>query len=191
MTSRGPLFVIGAGPGVGAAVARRFGQEGHAVGLVARNEQRLSSARRELREHGVVAEYGLADVRELFARALAVTVDDSFSDEPDETLEILLATLEAKLRGLPETTIILMRSMLTHPEASDAARRMLDRQITLLANAITGSESRLRAALVMSSILGLTIARELLGTDDLKQASPEQVIDLLRPSLRAILNENT
>jgi hypothetical protein len=43
----------------------------------------------------------------------------------------------------------------------------------------------------MSSILGLTIGRELLGIEDLQQATPEQIIDLLRPSLRILLNEDT
>lgn len=115
-------------------------------------------------------------------------VEDAFSGEADEALEILLANLAAKLRGLPETTLIMMRSMLTHPEASDVARSMLDKQIDLVSNAITGGDGRLRAALVMSSILGLTIGRELLGIEDLQRATSEQIIDLLRPSLRALLN---
>lgn len=56
--------MIGAGPGVGAAVARRFGEEGHAIGLVARNAERLAAAARELRDGGIAAEYALADVRD-------------------------------------------------------------------------------------------------------------------------------
>jgi short-subunit dehydrogenase len=39
--SAGAIVVVGAGPGIGAAVARRFGREGFAVGLVARDGERL------------------------------------------------------------------------------------------------------------------------------------------------------
>jgi len=59
----GPLLVVGAGPGVGAAVARRFGREGHAVGLVARNRDRLDTMARQLRGDGITAAFATADVR--------------------------------------------------------------------------------------------------------------------------------
>jgi NADP-dependent 3-hydroxy acid dehydrogenase YdfG len=59
-----PIFVIGAGPGVGAAVARRFGREGHPVGLVARNRERLDAETLRLAEQGVEAAHALADVRD-------------------------------------------------------------------------------------------------------------------------------
>ncbi len=36
------LLVVGAGPGIAAATARRFGREGYAVGLVARREEALA-----------------------------------------------------------------------------------------------------------------------------------------------------
>lgn len=62
VTAPGPLFVIGAGPGVGTAVARRFGREGHAVGLVARNRDRLTAEIRRLAEQDIKAAYALADV---------------------------------------------------------------------------------------------------------------------------------
>jgi NAD(P)-dependent dehydrogenase (short-subunit alcohol dehydrogenase family) len=58
------VLVIGAGPGVGAAVARRFGREGRAVGLVARNRERLDAQTRELAEQGIESAYALADVRD-------------------------------------------------------------------------------------------------------------------------------
>jgi short-subunit dehydrogenase len=59
----GPLLVVGAGPGVGAAVARRFGREGHAVGLVARNRDRLDTMAKQLQGDGITAAFATADVR--------------------------------------------------------------------------------------------------------------------------------
>ena len=60
----GALLVIGAGPGVGAAVARRFGREGHAVGLVARDHDRLDAMAGQLNDEGITAAFAVADVRD-------------------------------------------------------------------------------------------------------------------------------
>ena len=166
---------------------------------IAGRRQRAACGEREPADRGTRPDHrphnGLAvalfgSKEELFTRALTVTVEDPPSDDADEAREILLGSLDAKLCGLPETTLIMMRSTLTHPDASELARSLLDKQISRVGNAITGSDSRLRAALVMSSILGLTIEHELLGIEDLRQATAEQIIDLLRPSLRILLSED-
>ena len=57
------IFIVGAGPGVGTAVARRFGREGFAVGLVARNRSRLDTLVGELEAEGVRAAAATADAR--------------------------------------------------------------------------------------------------------------------------------
>jgi NAD(P)-dependent dehydrogenase (short-subunit alcohol dehydrogenase family) len=44
--------VLGVGPGLGAAVARRFAREGYAVALMARSEESLSAAREEVQGAG-------------------------------------------------------------------------------------------------------------------------------------------
>jgi short-subunit dehydrogenase len=46
------LLVVAAGPGLGAAVARRFAREGFAVGLLARSAPRLADLAAELRSLG-------------------------------------------------------------------------------------------------------------------------------------------
>lgn len=46
--SRSVCAVIGAGPGLGAAVARRFGREGFHVALMSRGRERLEGLRQEL-----------------------------------------------------------------------------------------------------------------------------------------------
>lgn len=47
------LLIIGAGPGISAATARRFGRAGYAVGLVARREEALAELGAALRDDGV------------------------------------------------------------------------------------------------------------------------------------------
>ncbi|MFD5796863.1 SDR family NAD(P)-dependent oxidoreductase [Streptomyces diastatochromogenes] len=57
------MAIVGAGPGLGAAVARRFGREGYDVALVARDRERLQVLVGELADDGVVARGFAADVR--------------------------------------------------------------------------------------------------------------------------------
>ena len=58
------LAIIGAGKGLGAAVARRFGREGFAVGLISRHQGRLDALAAELEADGVQAKGFTADVRD-------------------------------------------------------------------------------------------------------------------------------
>ena len=66
------IAIVGAGAGLGAAVARRFGAEGFAVGLISRHQGRLDALADELAGHGVPAQGFAADVRDpaSIARAL-------------------------------------------------------------------------------------------------------------------------
>jgi len=57
----GPVHIVGAGPGVGASVARRFARAGHPVGLVARDPGRLDGLARQLAADGVEAQTCPAD----------------------------------------------------------------------------------------------------------------------------------
>ncbi|CUW29222.1 MULTISPECIES: SDR family NAD(P)-dependent oxidoreductase [Streptomyces] len=57
------VAIVGAGPGLGAAVARRFGREGFGVGLVARDRGRLDAIVDGLTAGGITARGCTADVR--------------------------------------------------------------------------------------------------------------------------------
>jgi short-subunit dehydrogenase len=56
-----PIHIVGAGPGVGASVARRFARAGHPVGLVARDPDRLGALARSLAGEGVDVRARVAD----------------------------------------------------------------------------------------------------------------------------------
>jgi NADP-dependent 3-hydroxy acid dehydrogenase YdfG len=58
------IAIIGAGPGLGAAVARRFGRQGFDVGLVSRHPDRVAALAAELAGEGVTARGFAADVRD-------------------------------------------------------------------------------------------------------------------------------
>ncbi|MFJ6658929.1 SDR family NAD(P)-dependent oxidoreductase [Streptomyces sp. NPDC091377] len=57
------IAIIGAGPGLGTAVARRFGREGFTVALIARDRERTEALAAELGREGVTARAFTADVR--------------------------------------------------------------------------------------------------------------------------------
>ena len=57
------IAIIGAGPGLGGAVARRFGREGFSVALISRNREKLDGMVAELAEADVTAAAFTADVR--------------------------------------------------------------------------------------------------------------------------------
>ena len=76
----GPVVVVvGAGPGIGAAVARRFGSAGYAVALVARSESRLEALGRQLQADGVTAGWTAVDIADADALARAVERFGGFS----------------------------------------------------------------------------------------------------------------
>lgn len=56
------VAVVGAGPGLGRAVARRFGTAGHPVALISRNAERLRETAESLAAEGVTARAFPADV---------------------------------------------------------------------------------------------------------------------------------
>ncbi|MDN4481945.1 SDR family NAD(P)-dependent oxidoreductase [Demequina lignilytica] len=66
------LAIIGAGPGLGAAVARRFGREGFAIALVSRDQAKLDALADELAGDGLTARGYAADVRDAAALTAAL-----------------------------------------------------------------------------------------------------------------------
>ena len=57
------IAIIGAGPGLGAAVARRFGREGFSIALISRTQSKLDALAAELTATGLTAVGYAADVR--------------------------------------------------------------------------------------------------------------------------------
>jgi NADP-dependent 3-hydroxy acid dehydrogenase YdfG len=66
------LLIVGAGPNLGLAVARRFGREGFAVGLISRRDSSLVELEGQLRLDGITAAGAAADIRDSSALAAAI-----------------------------------------------------------------------------------------------------------------------
>ncbi|OIJ62684.1 SDR family NAD(P)-dependent oxidoreductase [Streptomyces mangrovisoli] len=97
------IAIIGAGPGLGAAVARRFGREGHSVALVARDAGRLDALAGSLAADGVTARGFTADVHD---PATLVTALDAAADTlgPVEVLQYSPLPRQDFMRPVLDTT---------------------------------------------------------------------------------------
>jgi short-subunit dehydrogenase len=67
------LLIVGAGPGISTATARRLGGEGYSVGLVARREEALAELGAALRDDGVRTEWAPAEAGDPASLTAAVT----------------------------------------------------------------------------------------------------------------------
>ncbi|MEH0450135.1 TetR family transcriptional regulator [Streptomyces sp. B21-102] len=125
--------------------------------------------------------------RELFSQAVQALPAPLTATDVDELVDQLLASLGLKLGGLPEGTLAMMRSMLTDQAAADHVRAALGRQIDSVGAALSAAEDpELRAALVVTALLGVAIGHQLLGLAALREAPADHIAALLRPAIKAL-----
>jgi NADP-dependent 3-hydroxy acid dehydrogenase YdfG len=101
------IAIIGAGPGLGLTVARRFGREGFAVALVARNQQRVDELAGTLGDEGITAAGFTANVRDassltaaLEAAAAALGPIEVLQYSPLPAKEFMRTVLETSVADL-------------------------------------------------------------------------------------------
>jgi NADP-dependent 3-hydroxy acid dehydrogenase YdfG len=98
------MIIVGAGPNLGLAIARRFGREGLAVGLISRNQEKVEGLAAELREEGLEAAGAAADIRD--AEALSKAIEGLASDlGPVEVLEYSPLPAKEFMKPILETTV--------------------------------------------------------------------------------------
>jgi NADP-dependent 3-hydroxy acid dehydrogenase YdfG len=98
------LVIVGAGPNLGLAVARRFGREGFAVGLISRRDSSLVELAGQLRLDGIPVAGAPADIRDSAALASAI---GRLADElgPIEVLEYSPLPAPEFMKPVLETTV--------------------------------------------------------------------------------------
>ncbi|MEV2211204.1 TetR family transcriptional regulator [Streptomyces sp. NPDC050997] len=125
--------------------------------------------------------------RELFNQAMQAFPAPLTATDTDTLVDQLLASLGLKLGGLPEGTLAMIRSMLTDQAAADHVRVALGRQIDSVGAALPAAEDpELRAALVVTTLLGVTIGHQFLGLASLREAPVDRIATLLRPAIKAL-----
>jgi short-subunit dehydrogenase len=95
--AKGACILVGAGPGLGAALAERLGREGRDVGLIARRASELEAQRRALSERGITATTAAADAAD--AASLREAVERIASELGD--VEALVYNAAVLARGTP------------------------------------------------------------------------------------------
>jgi AcrR family transcriptional regulator len=134
---------------------------------------------------GLVMHY-FGSKQELFRRVIDAAPMPVVSGPPEQATEQILATLADRLANEPAASLAVLRSMLTNPEADSVLSAGAARYQAQIAATIPADDASLRAAVIGAVILGLTVSRHLVKSDELAGADPEQVIALLRPCLRSL-----
>ena len=107
---------------------------------------------------------------------------------PTAVLQDVLAKFEDT--GDREAAVTLLRNFLTHPEANRIMRDdVLCALIRDLAGTIGGTDAEVRAALLMSTVFGMALARYVLELPGLADAGRADIVRLLRPALEALLGD--
>ena len=98
------IIIVGAGPNLGEAVARRFASERLSVGLISRSEQKLAGLTETLAADGITAAYRCADIRDAPALGTAIS---ALADElgPVEVLEYSPLPAREFMKPILETTV--------------------------------------------------------------------------------------
>ncbi|MBF9133509.1 TetR family transcriptional regulator [Plantactinospora sp. S1510] len=147
---------------------------------------------------GLVMHYfGTKD--ELFARAAELPADEPPSGTADElssgtaeqVAEALLTSLAKRLDGEPVASLAVLRSMLTNNDAANRYRAAAEPQLSQITAAIPTADAELRASLLSAIVHGVIIERYLLRLGRLADASPDQIIDLLRPCFQTLATAQT
>ncbi len=89
------LLVIGAGPGLGSAIAHRFAREGYRIGLIARDEAMLTAASDEFEAAGTECFVARADVTDADELRGAIDGVDAVLGIPDVVLSNTSMFVEA------------------------------------------------------------------------------------------------
>jgi AcrR family transcriptional regulator len=145
------------------------------------------------REAGVDAalvSYYFGSKAELFVESLRLPVNptdaiDALLAEGTDDLGARLLTRFLEVWDNPvsgEPVISVLRSAASQPELM---RDFVERQIVpRLATAIGGPDAELRATAAATQVLGLAFSRYVLRVEPLASAKPEQIVELIGPTLQ-------
>ena len=116
----------------------------------------------------------------LFTLAVRPASELAEQDVPEHLADVL----DIRLRELPPATRALLRSMLTSADAAAVMRDYLQDRIDNLTRASSRDDAEVRAAVLVSSILGMTIARHFLDIPALDDLDHDQITAIIEPWTR-------
>lgn len=155
------LAIIGAGPGLGAATARRFAREGFSIALVSRHPEKLADLRSELTDLGVEARSYTADIldRASVSNALAsasaeLGTIEALQFSPIPHADFLKPVLETTVDDLAAATRFSILGSATAVQAVLPGMRELGRGTILLVNGSSAATPNPRVAGTSTAFAG-------------------------------------
>ncbi|MFC7531581.1 TetR/AcrR family transcriptional regulator [Actinoplanes sp. GCM10030250] len=106
-----------------------------------------------------------------------------------EVSEALLASLASRLDSEPLASLAVLRSMLTNTDAADRYRTAAEPELNQITAGIPTADAELRASLLSAIVHGVIIERYLLRLGRLSDATPDEIIQLLRPCFQSLAAE--
>lgn len=168
------LAIVGAGPGLGSAVARRFAQEGWSISLVALRQEVVDAGVAELEPFGVPTFGGTADVTDAAAiqRVFEVSIDAVGLPEVvlyNASIYQAEAALELSYEALELALDVHVVGALNTAKCAVAAMQRAGRGVLVFTvNSLARSPEAMSAALSIGKgaqlNLALSLDRELEGT---------------------------
>lgn len=123
---------------------------------------------------------------ELFARAAELPAAEPPIESGGRVTDDLLASLGSRLTGEPVASLAVLRSMLTNADAAERYRAAAGPELDRIAAAIPATDAELRAGLLSAIVHGVIIERYLVRSGRLTDASPDEILDLLRPCFETL-----
>jgi len=179
------IAVVGAGPGLGRAIARRFGAAGHPVALISRNRGKLEVIAASLRGEGITAGVFPADVTDKAALTAALSEAASEFGRIGVMSYSPGATWDHASGRIPDLAAMGITSALeTTPES---ARAQFD---LLTAGALTASHAVLPAmrqagdgALLFTTGMSAVIPMAMMGSTGIALAGLRNWVGAIRDDL--------
>jgi AcrR family transcriptional regulator len=134
---------------------------------------------------GLVMHY-YGSKEQLFALATRTEIPQVTGDTAEEIAEQLLDRLRQSLIEEPVGSLAALRSMLTRPDAAAEVRGNAQADRVKVSKAIPGDDGDLRAAVISAVLIGAVLGRHLIKLDQLADADPDQIVELLRPAILSL-----
>jgi AcrR family transcriptional regulator len=119
-----------------------------------------------------------------------IPIAELTTDDPAETVENYARSMLAAWAADPNSPMaVLLRASMTSEDAAEILRNHITSHVVdAMAATIEGPDARLRAILVGAMLVGVASQRYLLRMPDLRDADIEDVLRLVTPLLRTLLD---
>ncbi|MFI8793500.1 TetR family transcriptional regulator [Streptomyces sp. NPDC055105] len=167
------------------AARRKFAEVGYERATI-----RAIATEADVDKSSVIQYFGSKD--ELFREAVRwdIPIAELTTDDPAQTVESLVRGMLGAWAADPDSPMaVLLRASMTSEEAAEILRGHITAQgVEPVAATVSGPDARLRAALCSAMMMGIASQRYLLRMPDLAAADTDDILRLVVPVLRGLID---